>query len=85
MKPDKIPQTDSIETLANFWDTQDVTDFETELEEVTEQVFEPSQETMLTIHLQPQEADLLKKLASEKGLEDSALLSEWVREKLQQI
>lgn len=35
-----IPQTDSIQELANFWDTHDVTDFEDQLEEETEQVFE---------------------------------------------
>jgi hypothetical protein len=32
----KIPQTDSIEELARFWDAHDLTDFEDELEEVTE-------------------------------------------------
>jgi len=30
---------DSIEKLAEFWDTHDLTDFEDELEEVTEPVF----------------------------------------------
>jgi hypothetical protein len=35
-----MPQTDSIQELARFWDTHDLTDFEDELEEVTEPVFE---------------------------------------------
>ena len=38
----KIPQTDSIQELAHFWDTHDLTDFEAELEEVSEPVFELS-------------------------------------------
>ena len=42
MNHPKIPQTDSIEELARFWDTHDLTDFEDELEEVTEPVFEHS-------------------------------------------
>ena len=39
MKKSRIPQTDSIKELAEFWDTHDFTDFEDELEEVTEPVF----------------------------------------------
>ena len=36
----KIPKIDSIEELAKFWDTHDLTDFEEELEEVKEPVFD---------------------------------------------
>ena len=36
----RILQTDSIEELAHFWDTHDVTDFDTELEVVDEPVFD---------------------------------------------
>ena len=39
MKREKLPNPDSIEELASFWDTHDLTDFEEELEEVTESVF----------------------------------------------
>ncbi len=38
-KPE-IPATDSIEELARFWDTHDLTDFEDQLEPVTEPIFE---------------------------------------------
>ena len=31
----KIPQTDSVKDLAEFWDSHDVTEFEDELEEVS--------------------------------------------------
>lgn len=34
-----IPETDSIEALAEFWDTHDVTDLEDDLEEVEARVF----------------------------------------------
>jgi hypothetical protein len=40
MLSERIPQTDSIEDLARFWDTHDLTDFENELEEVAEPIFE---------------------------------------------
>lgn len=39
MKTSKLPRTDSIQELARFWDTHDLTDFDDELEEVTEPVF----------------------------------------------
>ncbi len=40
MSKQKIPQTDSIQELADFWDTHDLTDFDDQLEEVKKQVFE---------------------------------------------
>lgn len=41
MKTEHLPKTDSIQELAQFWDTHDLTDFEDELEEV-KLVFDPS-------------------------------------------
>ncbi|HEX3130896.1 MAG TPA: CopG family antitoxin, partial [Thermoanaerobaculia bacterium] len=40
---EKIPDTDSIEELARFWDTHDATDYNEEFEEVTEPLFERRQ------------------------------------------
>jgi hypothetical protein len=45
MKARKIPKTDSIEELARFWDTHDLTDFEDQLEDISEPVFERKRET----------------------------------------
>ena len=39
MSDTKIPHADSVEELARFWQTHDLTDFEDKLEEVTEPVF----------------------------------------------
>ena len=39
MKYQGIPNTDSIEELAQFWDNHDLTDFEGQLEEVRRPVF----------------------------------------------
>ena len=82
IKTRKLPQTDSIEELAKFWDTHDLTDFEDQLEEVTEPVFERKPETVVNIHLQPQEAERVKRIAESKGVDQEALLREWVLEKL---
>lgn len=40
MNTSKIPQTDSIQELARFWDTHDLMDFADELDEISEPVFE---------------------------------------------
>jgi len=85
MKRVKIPHTDSIEELARFWDTHDLTEFEDQLEEVTELVFERTPEEVITLHLQPQEIAAVKRVAQARGIEEATLLREWVREKLHDI
>ena len=82
MKGLKLPQIDSIEELARFWDTHDLTEFEKELEEVTESVFERKPDTVIPLHLQPQELEAVKRVAQARGVAEAALLREWVLEKL---
>ncbi len=83
MKTPKIPRTDSIEELARFWDTHDLTEFKDELEEVEEPIFERRPGTVVSLHLQPQEAEAVKRVAKARGVEEATLLREWVLEKLQ--
>lgn len=84
MNRPKIPQTDSIEELAQFWSTHELTDFEDELEEVTEPVFKRDTTTAMAIHLRPEEVESVKRIAKSKGVGDADLLREWVLEKLYQ-
>jgi predicted DNA binding CopG/RHH family protein len=83
MTTPKIPHTDSIEELTRFWETHDLTDFDDELEEVLDPVFEPRSEEKVTIRLPAEEVEVVKRLAKAKGLRPAALLREWVLEKLQ--
>ena len=84
MKTTRLPQTDSISALAEFWDTHDVTDFLDELEEVTSPVFERTSkdEAVVSILLPQEDLLLLQQMARERGVEQTVLLREWVREKL---
>jgi hypothetical protein len=50
MKTEHLPKNDSIQELARFWDSHDLTDFEDELEEVTEPVFELA--TLIPLNLE---------------------------------
>ncbi len=80
MKTQHLPKTDSIQELAQFWDTHDLTDFEEQLEEVTESVFEPP--TVIPLNLESEEAEAVRRIAEAKGIADVDLIHEWVREKL---
>ncbi|MGH9846636.1 MAG: DUF6290 family protein [Blastocatellia bacterium] len=75
-----IPQTDSIQELARFWDTHEITDFEDQLEVVEEPVFQ--REAVVNIRLEPQEAALIKSLAESRGMHQADLIREWVLEKI---
>ncbi len=81
MRLKKIPQTDSIRELAHFWDIHDLTDFEDELEEVTESVFQ--RETLVRIRLPKNEFETLKEIAKSRGVEHTELIRQWVSEKVE--
>ena len=80
MNRTNIPQTDSIQELAHFWDTYDLTDFDDELEEVSEPVFE--RQTVVTVCLEPEEVEVVKALANSRGISHANLIQEWVVERI---
>jgi hypothetical protein len=53
MRRRKLPDTDSIQELARFWDTHDLTGFEPDLEAVGEPVFVRSKGASLSVDLPP--------------------------------
>ncbi len=81
MKTLEIPDTDSIKELASFWDAHDLTDFDDQLEEVTEVVFERQKET-LSIPFLPQEIETVKNIAKSQGFSYTDLIRGWVLEKI---
>lgn len=78
----RLPQIDSVEELARFWDTHDLTDFEADLEEVRQPVFVQAKGKVLTISLKAREAQRLKRIARSSGVKDTTLLRQWIVEKL---
>ncbi|WP_107668629.1 CopG family antitoxin [Cyanothece sp. BG0011] len=83
MNSNQIPKTDSIEELANFWDSHDLTDFEDQLEEVKDPVFE--REALISISLQPHEMAKIKEIAKAQGINYDDLIKQWVAEKMSQV
>ena len=81
MNRKNIPKTDSIQELAHFWDTHDLTDFEDELEEVSEPIFELG--TQLLVPLEPRELEALNALAKSRDTSPANLIREWLIERLE--
>ena len=80
MKKSKLPKTDSIQELAEFWDTHELTDFEEGLEEVGEPVFEPG--TAIKVPLEPRAVKAVEQMAKARGVTREELIHTWVLQKL---
>jgi predicted DNA binding CopG/RHH family protein len=80
MKKPKLPKTDSIQKLAEFWDSHDLTDFEDELEEVTELVF--ARGSAIKVPLESREVEAVEQLARAKGVSREELIRTWVLQKI---
>lgn len=78
----KIPETDSIRELAEFWDTHDVTDFAGEFVEVAEPVFTRRPTTGVMVPLSANELKALRDIAAARGVDEAVLIRTWVQEKL---
>lgn len=76
----KLPTTDSIQELATFWQHHDLTDFENELEEVCGPVFRRAH--MVGVPLTEDEHQAIRDAAASRGIDEAALIREWVKEKL---
>jgi predicted DNA binding CopG/RHH family protein len=80
MKKSKLPKTDSIQKLAEFWGTHDLTDFGDELQEVAEPVFVRG--GAINVPLESRDIAAVERLARSKGVSPEQLVRAWV---LQQI
>jgi hypothetical protein len=82
LKRARLPQTDSIQELASFWDTHDLTDFEPALEEVREPVFVRCKAASLSVELPRREIQRVRQIAKSKGVAETTILREWILERL---
>lgn len=83
MKP-QLPKTDSIRELAEFWDTHDLVDFDDQLEEVNERVFERRMTNAVAVPLSADDHQAVRQMAASRGVDEAVLIREWVQEKLHQ-
>jgi hypothetical protein len=84
MKTLRLPDTDSIDELARFWDTHDLTDFEDQLDEIAEPVFRYGQKG-INVPLAPDEIEAAERVARSEGSDLAGLLHGWIVEKLNEV
>jgi hypothetical protein len=80
VKKPKLPKTGSIQELAEFWDTHDLTDFEKVLEEVAEPPI--ASVTAIKVPLESRQIEAIEQLARSKGVSREELVRGWVLQKL---
>jgi hypothetical protein len=80
MKKSKLPKTDSIQEMAEFWDTHDLTDFEQELVEVADPVFVRG--IAIKVPLKAREVKAVRQMAQAKGVSPPELIRAWVLQKV---
>ncbi len=82
-KEHRIPHFKTIEEEADFWDSHDSAEFEDEFVEVEDVRFvKATPKKALTVRLEEQTLDDLKKIAKEKGIGPSTLARMWILERL---
>jgi predicted DNA binding CopG/RHH family protein len=79
-KKPKLPKTDSIQELAKFWDSHDLTDFEQELHEVAEPLFVRG--TAIKVPLESRQVEAVERMAQARGVCREELIRAWVLQKL---
>lgn len=79
--PARIPEFSSIEEEAEFWDTHDTTDFESEFRPVKVRAAKNLSEG-ITIRLDPDTLDQLRARAHDQGIGPTTLVRMWILERL---
>ena len=79
----RIPQFETLEEEAAFWDTHDTTEFEDEFEALEVSFARPLLRRGLTVPLNTQTIEQLGRLAAEQKTDPAALARIWIMDRLQ--
>ncbi|MGQ9734808.1 MAG: CopG family antitoxin [Candidatus Bipolaricaulia bacterium] len=77
-KGSKIPEFESIQEEAGFWDTHDTTEFLEEFEEADEVIFIRPEKQVVSLRLERDFVDRLKAYAQEVGVPYTTLIRMWI-------
>ncbi|MSQ09904.1 MAG: hypothetical protein EXR52_02720 [Dehalococcoidia bacterium] len=80
-RPEPIPTFSTPEEEASFWDTHDVADYWDEFQPAKVR-FAKNLSQGITIRLDPETLDLLRKTAHERGIGPTTLVRMWILEHL---
>ena len=79
----EIPGFKTIDEMAGFWDSHDITEFEDQLIEVKEPLFEKMKSRIISVKLDSKQYEKLKKIAHQKKLNTLSLVSQWVTRQIE--
>jgi predicted DNA binding CopG/RHH family protein len=80
----KIPIFATEEEEAKFWDNHSLDEFNEELKLAEDVKFVKTRKKLVSVRLDSQQIDLLKKIATEKSIGYLTLIRMWIMEKLKE-
>ncbi len=80
MRRAKLPEADSVQKLAEFWQKHDLSDFEEDLEMVNAPVF--VRDAAIQVRLSLREAKSVGRMAQAEGVSQEELIRAWVLQKV---
>jgi predicted DNA-binding ribbon-helix-helix protein len=83
-KPIVLPEFRTLQEMAEFWDTHDITHFEDQLVEVHEPIFEDVRSHVLTVTLDAAQYHVLQDIAAQEHQEMALLVKTWILQVLKQ-
>lgn len=82
--PSRIPEFQSLEEEAEFWDTHDITDYLDEMRPVKVR-YVPNLSAGMTVRLDPADREALGRISAERGIGPSTLARMWIKERLNEL
>jgi hypothetical protein len=73
-----IPEFNTLQEMAEFWDTHDITDFEDQLIEVKEPIFKNLRSRIITVTLDADHYEMLQEIADHEHQDTISLVQGWV-------
>jgi predicted DNA binding CopG/RHH family protein len=80
----KIPKFNTEEEEVNFWDTHSLDEFNEDLTLAENVKFAKSRKKLVSLRLDSQQIEILKKIATGKGIGYLTLVRMWITEKLKE-
>ncbi len=80
----KIPKFNTEEEEVKFWDTHSLDEFNEDLTLAEDVTFKKSRKKLVSLRLDSQQIEILKKIATGKGIGYLTLVRMWITEKLKE-
>jgi len=74
----KVPEFKTLDEMAEFWDTHDITDFEDQLVEVKEPIFKNLKSRIITVTLDTDHYEMLQNIAAHEHQDTISLVRGWI-------